>query len=543
MPDNRCDDFMPIKQKTQISFLLLFLGFMPAALWAQDAPAEIVSDAAGMSDIAKLTEAIKDLQSQLEAQSKKIKELEANYGAAVDAKQQELEEQQKVVSEQDKKIDIQREAMQSLQQKVDVMVQQDPEMLSDQEKKLRSLLETVESSIKVSQQAEDTSYDTSNFPGSIPIPGSSAALRIGGFVKMNIVESFDPIGSKDRFTVGEIPVPSESAPNVSSISVNQTRLNFDLRDVTPAGPLRAFIEGDFDGGNSADSDADVDQFRLRHAFGQYKDLLAGKTWSTFMDFDAIPEDLDFEGINGQINLRQAQLRYFPAIGKNWNLLVSLEDPNPEIGNGSGLSNLPDLIVSIRREWFTRWHVKTALLIRQLEGTCAVSDDVPGIATDTTCATAVRKSETGWAVSFSGKTAINFWDDARDNLLFQFNYGEGYSHYVNDLNSIGEPDAVFDTSNGSEKLKTLPVFAYYAAMQKWWSDDLRSNFNYSVVDVDNESFQLDDAYRKTRRASANIIWSPTPRVDFGAEFLYGYRQNKNKESSNAAQLQVSGTYRY
>ena len=136
--------------------------------------------------------------------------------------------------------------------------------------------------------------------------------------------------------------------------------------------------------------------------------------------------------------------------------------------------------------------------------------------------------------------MKLWDD-RDNLMFQFNYGEGYSHYVNDLNSVDVPDAVFDTTTG--QLKTLPVISYYVAVQKWWTSNLRSNFNYSYVDVDNEDFQDDAAYHKTRRAIANIIWSPTARVDFGAEFLYGYRENKDSDSANAAQLQLSGTYRY
>lgn len=44
--------------------------------------------------------------------------------------------------------------------------------------------------------------------------------------------------------------------------------------------MRAFIEGDFAEQN--------DTFRLRHAFGQFRDILAGKTWSTFTDREAAP---------------------------------------------------------------------------------------------------------------------------------------------------------------------------------------------------------------------------------------------------------------
>jgi flagellar motor protein MotB len=520
---------------------IILLYFSPAALWAQDAPAEIASDAAGMSDIDKLTQAVKDLQNQVAAQDKKIKDLEAKYQAEVSAEKKEVENRQKVVKQQEEKIDTQRQAMQSLQQQVDTMAQQDPNALTDEEKKFRARLETVESSIDASQKAEGTAYDSTQFPGSIPIPGSSAAIKIGGFVKMAIVESFDPIGTEDRFIVGTIPVPKKSGPTTAALSVNQTRLNFDLRDTTEAGPLRAFIEGDFNGGDSVESDSD--EFRLRHAFGQWKDLLIGKTWSTFMDFDAIPEDIDFEGINGQINLRQPQIRYFPSFGisEDWNLLIALEDPDPNIEGGEGISNIPDVVLSVRREWFKRWHIKSALLYRSIEADCNENDGAGTVLDPINgCATTVRDTDDGWALTFSGKTAFKVWDK-RDNFLFQFNYGEGFSTYINDLSSIGEADAVFNFATG--ELEALQATSYYIAFQKWWAPTFRSNFNYSFVSVDNADFQPDEAYKKTRRATANVIWSPTPRVDFGAEFLYGYRENKNSENANAAQLQLSGTYRY
>jgi hypothetical protein len=45
--------------------------------------------------------------------------------------------------------------------------------------------------------------------------------------------------------------------------------------------MRAFIEGDFAG--------DGRLFRLRHAYGQWKSLVIGQTWSTFADPEAEPD--------------------------------------------------------------------------------------------------------------------------------------------------------------------------------------------------------------------------------------------------------------
>jgi len=284
--------------------------------------------------IAKLKAQLDEQTKQLEAQNKQLEGLQQQYTAEIASRQREIERQDKLIKDQATQIDTQRQATQSLQQQVDTMASVEETAMTDAQKKMRSRLQTVEESIQTSQQAESTQYDINSFPGSLPIPGTSAAMRIGGFVKMNIVESFDPIGSPDRFIVSTIPVPQTSGATTSSLTVSQSRLNLELRDVTRGGPLRAFVEGDFAGSDVVSASA-LNTFRLRHAFGQYKALLIGKTWSTFMDANARPEDLDFEGINGQILVRQPQIRYFPKIAKDWNLLAALDDPSPEIAGGDG----------------------------------------------------------------------------------------------------------------------------------------------------------------------------------------------------------------
>jgi len=502
--------------------VLVLATFSSETLWAQDTASETSSDSAEeVADAAtdSLSQAIAKLKAQLDAQTKQLERLQQQYTQEIASRQREKERQDELIQTQASQIDTQRQATQSLQQQVDQIATEAESDISETQKKLRSRLQTVEESIQASQEAESTQYDINSFPGSLRIPGSSAAVKIGGFVRMNIVESFKPIGSTDRFIVSTIPVPQDSAATTSSLTVSQSRLNLELRDVTHGNPLRAFIEGDFAGlGNT---------FRLRHAFGQFEDLLIGKTWSTFMDAEARPEDLDFEGINGQILVRQAQIRYFPKLGKNWNLLVALEDPKPEIAGGEGESRIPDLVLSVQRTWFKKWHVKSALLYRNIEAICD-------------CLSNPSDNANGWGVSVSGRTAIKWWD-TRDSLQFQINYGSGYGRYVNDLANLNNSDAIFDPETGT--LHALTVSAFYVAIQKWWAKSLRSNFNVSHVTVDNFDFQPADAYRETVRFSGNIIWSPTARVDVGGELLYGKRQNRDRQSANSLQLQMSATYRY
>jgi len=163
-----------------------------------------------------------------------------------------------------------------------------------------------------SERAETVSfvnYDKSTFAGAFLIPNTETALRIGGRVKANVVQSFNSVGSQDRFIVGTIPTTNDSADNdrqsEAALTVQQSRLNFEVRQNSGIDQVRAYIEGDFSG--------DDDTFKLRHAFGQYRSVLAGKTWTAFMDTEASPEEVDFEGLNSRTIVRQTQLRYFPSI--------------------------------------------------------------------------------------------------------------------------------------------------------------------------------------------------------------------------------------
>lgn len=380
-------------------------------------------------------------------------------------------------------------------------------------------------SVAKAQVDDPTQALLSDFVGAWRLPGTDAALRIGGYVKTAVVYNFDPLEIADRFIVGSIPVGQDNASNAeaeSSITASQSRLNFDLREPTDVGILRAFIEGDFAGSG--------DTFRLRHAFGQWHRVLAGKTWSAFMDTDASPEEVDFEGLNGRINVRQAQVRLMPTRGAEYGLEVSLEDPNPEIQNGEGVTRAPDLVVSGRFNPNDRLHLRLSLLGRQIRGQADPSFGV-GVS-----------KEYAWGVSASGRFVTPYFDK-RDNLVFQLNHGDGIGRYVNDLSSVGNYDGIFDPVNGN--LQLFDVLAGYASWQHWWGgqQSFRSNFTFGFVDINNPGFIADDAYKRTYRFSTNLLWSPTKRIDVGAEYMWGRRENQDGEQGDATQLQLMSRYRF
>lgn len=387
-----------------------------------------------------------------------------------------------------------------------------------------------------------TIYDE-NFPGAWHLPGTTAAMRIGGYVNVTLVKSFDPLLVPDRFIVGSIPPSGSNLPGAVSgttVTAGQTRLNYEIRQQTSGGELRAFIEGDFEG--------EGDTFRLRHAYGQYRSVLAGKTSTAFSNPRISPEEVDFEGINGMILLRQSQLRFFPKLKTDLNMIVSLEDTTTDVQNGAGAAgSFPDTVFSLNRLPLGRlgaWDYEVAFILRNLES--AGGADGAQIEGEPS----FKSGTTGWGVTTSGRLPLSRWGED-DFLSWQLTYGEGIGRYINDLGTVGGGDAVIDPEG---QLRALPVLAGFLSYSHTWDTNWsrllkkypgiwRSAFTFSWVDIKNFDFEEALAYNTTYRASANLLYFPTQNVRLGFEYMWGKRINKNDSEGTATQLQVSARYSF
>ena len=96
-----------------------------------------------------------------------------------------------------------------------------------------------------------------------------------------------------------------------------------------------YVESDFYGSGSV--------FRLRHAYGSYGGLLAGQTWTNFLDPDNFPNTIDFESPMAFPSFRQAQVRYTAKLNDKASWAVSVEDNNSSIENpvGARQGRVPD----------------------------------------------------------------------------------------------------------------------------------------------------------------------------------------------------------
>jgi hypothetical protein len=360
-----------------------------------------------------------------------------------------------------------------------------------------------------------------DFPGSFKIPGSDAAFKLGGMVRVNWVTTLDPLLVDDKFITADIPVDDPTAPAGGSVDVMAipSRFNLDIRTPTGVGYMRAFLEADFAGSDNT--------LRLRHAFGQWRRFLFGQTWTTFSDPEAVPDGIDFEGLNAELHFRQPQVRWTWAAAEHLRVALALENPDPEITGLTAANRRPDFISRVRWEPETRRHLQAAAIFRQLKG---FPSNAP----------ANLVAANGWGVTVSGVWPSPVLSE-RDRVLFQVNRGTGIGHYINDLNAAGGQDAVYDATTNT--VLALPALSGYASYEHWWSARFHSAFTAGSVYVKNLDIEPAAAYHLTRRYSGNFIWSPIPRLDLVAEILSGIRFNKDGHRENASQIQIGSTFRF
>jgi uncharacterized coiled-coil protein SlyX len=395
---------------------------------------------------------------------------------------------------------------------------------------LEDRLKKLETEVRKLPEAEDV-VSVGEFPGSFRIPGTDAALRIGGQVRVTLVESLDAIGTDDRFVTSSIPVEGSEAAGKgarTTLAANASRFNFDFRTPTGVGAMRAFIEVGFDNKSNP---------LLRHAFGQWDHWILGQTWSTFSDPEAEPFGIDNEGLNAISLFRQPQIRYTTNFGEAYTLAAAVENPAPDVTNASSVNLVPDLV--LRARWNPGkgkgtlpvlgqlGHVQLAALVRQIR---AESDLNPN--------QTVAKG--GFGAGLSGVLRTGWWAET-DDVKFSFYAGKGIGRYITDLRAAGGQDAYFDAVTG--EMTVLGVTAAYVGYEHAWSKVLRSTMTLGWVWVDVLENQPNDALKYTRRFSLNLAWTPISRLDLVAELLAGTRVNKDLQSGNATQIQLGSRFRF
>src|SRR5215467_13489580 len=292
------------------------------------------------------------------------------------------------------------------------------------------------------------------YNGFFRLPGTQTILKIGGYFKTDFIYDLKPAGNAEAFVPASIPIPQIATVNNTTVSVRPTRLTLDFRiPSTRIGEVRFYVEGDLFGTNATTP-------RMRHAYAQAANFLVGQTFSNFMDPDAFPDTLDFQGPNGMVNLRNPQLRYGIALSPSTTFYISVEKPSSDIifktpqFNAQPNAPSPDGAIRLRQE-FEHGHFQVSGLFR------SIAAFLPDGRSD---------SVFGWGVNAS----LGLETFGKDNLIFAVAAGHGISRYIQDTSGLG-----IDAEPASaQSLAATPAVGVEASYQHFWVKRLRTSAVYS-----------------------------------------------------------------
>ncbi|HEY3253115.1 MAG TPA: DcaP family trimeric outer membrane transporter [Polyangiaceae bacterium] len=348
-------------------------------------------------------------------------------------------------------------------------------------------------------------------------------LDLYGFMQLDYIQDFQRVDPAWDATL--VPSRIPTTPNQygsdgqAVLSVRQTR--FGVIAALPAEQdARGVIEFDFFG---VGADAGKTTPRLRHAYGQWRFLLAGQTWSTFMDSDMYPNYTDYWGPAGWISRRTPQLRLSPLRGTH-ELSIAIERPSttldPSLTNDlRGLQPVPDLTAHYR--WTGAWgHLQLAGLARKL-GYEPLADPQAS----------PHGSSLGMGFHLSSLLVCG-----GTKFRLSTAYGNGIASYVND----GGVDLAASSASALSAQRQLAVLAYY---DQTWTDQLSTSVGYSASIVSNTALQPGNAFQRGDYATATLIVSPVKGLNLAAAYLWGRRSDANAATGTDNRLQLSVKYSF
>ena len=356
--------------------------------------------------------------------------------------------------------------------------------------------------------------------GFFRIPGTQTLVNLRGFVKTDFFYDLNVAGF---WYGGIVPSSFPSSPQPksanSTVSIRPSRFVAEFRQPLGDDTLKGFVDWDLYGTNGRNTP------NVRSFWGQYKNFLAGQTWSAFGDPDAFPDTLDFHGAPGMMGLRTPQFRYTQPLNKhNWvGLTVEKSGTDAPFSTQFGVpvptSLRPDFVVFYRYE-NNYGHIHAATIFRSVGGFVA-NTTVPDLKAHTN----------GYGASISGAWRLG---RLRDNIVFQGIGGKGIANYYNDNYGLGS-DVGFD-ANG--RLVATPTWSGTVGYQHYWTRIVRSTASYGRLQINNTAADPETNYHVSNYASGNVIIQPSTLYLFGAEYIYASLQRKNDFKWIAPRFQAS-----
>ncbi|RJS17699.1 hypothetical protein DRW03_27310 [Corallococcus sp. H22C18031201] len=373
---------------------------------------------------------------------------------------------------------------------------------------------------------DHATFDPS-LPGYFQVPNTKVFVKLGLGATTDFMVTSKVLGTPTWFTTSTIPVRGQplfhSAGAQTVATANPSDVSVEMRGKTELGPMRMLFKTSFAQARPTFG------FHPDYFYAQIGSVLAGFTDSTFVDVDAYPSTLDFEGPNALVFSRHAVVRYSHKLSadphRRMFLHLSLEQPEVDVPTDAGTARswMPDVVAAWRAEG--AWgHAQLAGIVRVI-GTQAENRNE-------------SHSVAGVGGNLTGAVHLSH----RHTLLVGVAGGQGLGAYFNDTGG-----AQYDAAlNAAGDLKALPLLGAYVGAKVEWCPMLSSTATYGWLELwdrNEERSLTSKGLRRSQYASLNLVARPMKGVLAGIEGLWGYNRAIDGLSGQAVRGQLTLQYRY
>lgn len=346
-------------------------------------------------------------------------------------------------------------------------------------------------------------------------------LGIGGYLQTKIEYDFDRAVDNVDFLPSAIQ--RGGAPS-SQYRMDMTNSSLFLKLV---GTNR--LLGDFMVYTSGNWRGDGLGFQLRNAYMSTKYLKIGYTTGAFMDIAAVPVTIDYGGPCGMTFYRSTQVLFKYAFDFGLSMGVGVEAPevmaveNENISLGAQRAPAIPVYVQYNLGGWNGNHIRLGAIMRDISYTDNITDD--------------DNDKVGWGAQASMLATLG-----NLQLKGQFTIGEGIGSLVNNISNVGV-DVVPDP-NSPGKAMMLRSEAWYAGVQYNFNSKFFASATYSQTVLHSRVGYGDanpKSYRKGQYVAANLFYNMTQNMQFGIEYLHGWRMDFDNKTYNANRINLSARY--
>lgn len=308
----------------------------------------------------------------------------------------------------------------------------------------------------------------------------------------------------------------------SDFTAAASRIGFLAKDLGGNPNVSARLEADF-WTNNGKGDGGL---RIRQAYLKYYNWTFGQAWSLMSTPEISTEAVDYSLFLGGSILRTPQISYaFKLDPENtWN--IGLE----YMASGDRSSALPALTSKYVYQ-SNRVHLLAQGFVNQKQAQTDAGD--------------IEK--VGWGLGFGGRYRFDDQNSIQGN----------YFHMVGDqriaafLIQGSTIDGVawggdYSVDLANNELLLNEFNSLNIGFTHKFTPKLRSNINASVVDFDDSSDYAHANPETNKRLTdyvANVIYSPVPKVNLGAEYHHGKRETFDNKKADISRINLSANYSF